>query len=84
MGTAPGRARERAAPTPARSATAGAAQEPGVTDADLLLGYLDPDYFLGGEHDARQRRRPRGGIDEKVAEPLGVTSAPGRPGASTT
>jgi N-methylhydantoinase A len=23
--------------------------EPTVTDADLLLGYLDPDYFLGGE-----------------------------------
>ena len=24
-------------------------QQPAVTDADLLLGYLDPDYFLGGE-----------------------------------
>ena len=23
--------------------------EPTVTDADLLLGYLDPDFFLGGE-----------------------------------
>src|SRR5436305_9392800 len=23
--------------------------EPTVTDADLLLGYLDPDYFLGGQ-----------------------------------
>lgn len=23
--------------------------DPVVTDADLLLGYLDPDYFLGGE-----------------------------------
>ena len=23
--------------------------EPTVTDADLVLGYLDPDYFLGGE-----------------------------------
>ena len=23
-------------------------EEPTVTDADLLLGYLDPDYFLGG------------------------------------
>ena len=22
---------------------------PAVTDADLVLGYLDPDYFLGGE-----------------------------------
>lgn len=46
--------------------------EPGVTDADLLLGYLDPDYFLGGEmkldRDAAERA-----ITEKVAEPLGVT-----------
>jgi N-methylhydantoinase A len=45
---------------------------PGVTDADLLLGYLDPDYFLGGEmkldHDAAEKA-----ISEKVAEPLGVT-----------
>ena len=24
-------------------------QEPTVTDADLLLGYLDPEFFLGGE-----------------------------------
>ncbi|MGH7844258.1 MAG: hydantoinase/oxoprolinase family protein [Candidatus Binatia bacterium] len=24
-------------------------REPTVTDADLVLGYLDPDYFLGGE-----------------------------------
>ena len=24
-------------------------QEPTVTDADLLLGYLNPDFFLGGE-----------------------------------
>ena len=23
--------------------------EPTVTDADLLLGYLNPDFFLGGE-----------------------------------
>src|SRR5207245_1687808 len=23
--------------------------EPTVTDADLVLGYLDPDYFLGGQ-----------------------------------
>lgn len=25
-------------------------REPTVTDADLLLGYLDPDYFPGGRH----------------------------------
>ena len=39
------RARARAR---ARRATAAAAREPTVTDADLVLGYLDPDNFLGG------------------------------------
>jgi N-methylhydantoinase A len=46
--------------------------EPTVTDADLLLGYLDPSYFLGGamklDADAASR-----GIDERVARPLGVS-----------
>ncbi|MCC7362193.1 MAG: hydantoinase/oxoprolinase family protein [Anaerolineales bacterium] len=46
--------------------------EPTVTDADLLLGYLDPDYFLGGAMplDAAAARR---GIEQRVAEPLGVS-----------
>jgi N-methylhydantoinase A len=46
--------------------------EPTVTDADLLLGYLDPDYFLGGgmRLDAQAARR---GVEERVARPLGVT-----------
>ena len=45
---------------------------PTVTDADLLLGYLDPDYFLGG----RQRlsaERARRAMRRRVAEPLGVS-----------
>ncbi len=47
--------------------------EPTVTDADLLLGYLDADYFLGGtmKLDAAAARR---GIDERVARPLGVSA----------
>ena len=46
--------------------------EPTVTDADLLLGYLDPDYFLGGamKLDAAAARR---GLEQRVAEPLGVS-----------
>jgi N-methylhydantoinase A/oxoprolinase/acetone carboxylase beta subunit len=47
--------------------------EPCVTDADLCLGYLDPDYFLGGkmklDRDAAQKA-----IDGKLAAPLGVKS----------
>ena len=35
-------------PSPARRATARAGPGPTVTDACLVLGYIDPDYFLGG------------------------------------
>ena len=47
--------------------------EPTVTDADLLLGYLDPEYFLGGtiKLDAAAARR---GIEQRVAQPLGVST----------
>jgi N-methylhydantoinase A len=45
--------------------------EPGVTDADLLLGYLDENYFLGGEMKL-DREAARCGIEEKIAKPLGV------------
>jgi len=46
--------------------------EPTVTDADLLLGYLDPDYFLGGRMglDGQAARRA---VEERVAGPLGVS-----------
>lgn len=46
--------------------------EPCVTDADLLLGYLDENYFLGGEMrlDKEEARR---GVEEKIAGPLGVS-----------
>ena len=44
---------------------------PTVTDADLVLGYLDPAYFLGGrlrlDVDAARRA-----IAEGVADPLGI------------
>ncbi|UOZ07511.1 hydantoinase/oxoprolinase family protein [Amycolatopsis sp. WQ 127309] len=45
--------------------------EPTVTDADLVLGYLDPDYFLGGGMtlDASAAREAIG----RIAEKLGVS-----------
>jgi len=46
--------------------------EPTVTDADLLLGYLDPEYFLGGAMPLNAAAARRG-IEQRVAEPLGVT-----------
>ncbi|HUJ89707.1 MAG TPA: hydantoinase/oxoprolinase family protein [Syntrophorhabdales bacterium] len=46
--------------------------DPCVTDADLLLGYLDPDYFLGGEMKL-DREGARRGVEERIAKPLGVS-----------
>jgi len=46
--------------------------EPAVTDADLLLGYLDENYFLGGEMTLDKDAAKRG-VQEKIAEPLGVS-----------
>ncbi len=45
--------------------------EPAVTDADLLLGYLSPEYFLGGEM-ALDLGAVRDAITERVARPLGL------------
>jgi len=44
---------------------------PGVTDADLLLGYLDADYFLGGEMSLDKEGAKRA-VQERIADPLGV------------
>src|SRR5689334_6242025 len=48
-------------------------RQPTVTDADLLLGYLDPGFFLGGR---LQLDRPaaEAAIGSKIAEPLGMSS----------
>ena len=44
---------------------------PTVTDACLVLGYLDPDYFLGGEVEVAIE--PAAGVIRRhVAEPLGL------------
>jgi N-methylhydantoinase A len=44
---------------------------PTVTDADLLLGCLSPDYFLGGEMLLDLSAVERA-IDEHIARPLGI------------
>ena len=46
--------------------------EPTVSDADLVLGYLNPDYFLGGrmrlDRDAAFRA-----VEQRLADPLGMS-----------
>ncbi|MGO1120688.1 hydantoinase/oxoprolinase family protein [Rhodovibrionaceae bacterium A322] len=43
-------------------------QDPTVTDADLLLGYLDPDNFLGGRMtlDLEQARAALGAVGQEI------------------
>jgi N-methylhydantoinase A len=48
-------------------------REPTVTDADLVLGYLDPDFFLGGRLQL-DRGAAEHAIGSKVAEPLGMST----------
>jgi len=44
-------------------------ENPTVTDADLVLGYLDPDYFLGGTM-ALHKTAAENAIKNKLATPL--------------
>lgn len=46
-------------------------KEPTVTDADVVLGYINPDYYFGG----RMRLNKNAAIQairEKIAKPLGI------------
>jgi N-methylhydantoinase A len=46
--------------------------EPTVTDADLLLGYLDPEFFLGGAMRLDVERASA--VMERLGEELGMTA----------
>jgi N-methylhydantoinase A/acetophenone carboxylase len=46
--------------------------EPTVTDADLILGILDPSFFLGGAMNLN-REKARTVMEEKIARPLGLS-----------
>ncbi|MET7393987.1 hydantoinase/oxoprolinase family protein [Dactylosporangium sp. NPDC005572] len=59
-------------PGPACYALGGA--EPTVTDANLLLGYLDPATFAGGTMRLSSERAATA-VRSRLAEPLGVTPA---------
>ena len=58
-----------AAPGPACYARGGT--QPTVTDADLLLGFLNPDYFLGGAM-ALDPALAKAAIERTVAQPLRI------------
>ena len=46
-------------------------REPTVTDADLVLGYIDPNRFLGGKIRLRPDRAAEA-IERQIATPLGI------------
>jgi len=48
--------------------------EPTVTDANVVLGYLNPNYLVGGELKI-DAEKSRAVLEEKIAKPLGLDSA---------
>ncbi|MCC6471803.1 MAG: hydantoinase/oxoprolinase family protein [Alphaproteobacteria bacterium] len=62
---------ESAAADPGPACYALGGDRPTVTDADLHLGYLDADFFLGGAMKL-DRERAAQAIRRHVAEPLGI------------
>ncbi len=48
--------------------------EPTVTDADLVLGYINADYYLGGQLTVNAEAA-REAIKRKLADPLGISVA---------
>ena len=49
-------------------------RRPTVTDADLALGYLDPDFFLGGAL-RLDKAAAEEALRAEIAEPMGVSAA---------
>jgi N-methylhydantoinase A len=63
---------ESAGAVPGPACYPGGGSEPTVTDADLTLGLLNPEYFLGGEIKL-DSTKSRAIIEEKIAAKLGVS-----------
>jgi N-methylhydantoinase A/oxoprolinase/acetone carboxylase beta subunit len=65
---------ESASSAPGPACYPGGGSAPTVTDANVVLGYLNPDEFAGGSMrlDAEAARRA---IEERIARPLGLSLA---------
>ncbi|MEC9208501.1 MAG: hydantoinase/oxoprolinase family protein, partial [Pseudomonadota bacterium] len=46
--------------------------DPTVTDADIALGFLNPEYFLGGSQNL-DKKAAEAALIEKIGKPLGMT-----------
>jgi N-methylhydantoinase A len=67
---------QSAGSTPGPVSYGRAGTEPTVTDANLVLGRLNPDHFLGGEMKLDVNAAQRA-LAQKIAEPLGYTGRDG-------
>ena len=47
--------------------------QPTVTDANVVLGYINPDFFLGGRRDINPEASAQA-IEKAIAKPLGLTT----------
>ena len=61
--------RKARAPIPGPICYRGGGTEPTITDANVVLGRLDPENFLGGQMET-DAEGARAGIEQKIAKPL--------------
>ena len=69
-------ARARPGPVPGPACYGKGGEEPTVTDAQVVLGRLDPEHFLGGDLKIEPRSSAKA-ISEHIAEPLGMIARAG-------
>jgi N-methylhydantoinase A len=62
---------QSAGATPGPAAYRKGGTEPTTTDADFVLGYLNPNFYLGGEFPVSFDRAQQS-IKERIADPLGI------------
>jgi N-methylhydantoinase A/acetophenone carboxylase len=62
---------ESAGSVPGPAAYDQGGEEATVTDADIVLGYINPEYFHGGKKKLNKKRATEA-IRKKIAEPLGI------------
>ena len=74
---------QSAGSTPGPACYGNGGEDPTVTDLDIALGYMDPDFFLGGEIklDAELSRKA---IENKIAQPLEMNVDEAAQAAMTT
>ena len=68
---------------PGPAATAAAARRPTITDANIVLGRLDPGYFLGGQMQLDAGARARGDRARSASASGSTRPRPPRPSSAS-